>query len=74
MLVAMSLSLFMLGRFLNSKPGMVPAKRMMRSIGILRWFVSRASWGQWLNSVTILWTRAWAVKPLSEFFFVHGVS
>ncbi len=50
-LVAMSLSWCRLGRFSNSNPGSVDAKRRMRSVGSLRWFVSRASEGQWLKLV-----------------------
>jgi hypothetical protein len=46
MLVAMSLSWYKLGRFSNSRPGMVPARRRIHSVGNLRWlFVSKASEG-----------------------------
>ena len=68
MLVAMSLSRCRLGRFSNSKPGSVDAKRMMRSVGSLRWLVFKATESQWLKLVMSLCTCAWAVKPLSEFF------
>jgi hypothetical protein len=68
LVVAMLLYVWRLGRFSNFKPGMVPASRRILSVGILRWLISSASGGQWLNFVIILWTRAWAVKPLSEFF------
>ena len=70
MLVAMSLSWCRLGRFSNSSPGKVPARRRMRCVGSLRWLVSRASEGQWLKLVMILCTCAWAVKPLFELFFM----
>ncbi len=59
-----------LGRFSNLNPGMVPARRRMRSVGSLRWLVSKASEGQWLKLAIILCTCAWAVKPLSEFLLV----
>jgi len=48
MLVAMSLSWCRLGKFSNSNPDMVLARRRMRSVGSLRWLVSRAFEGQWL--------------------------
>ena len=68
MLVAMSLSWCRFGRILNSYPGSVDARRRMRSVGSLRWLVSRASEGKWLKLVMSLCTCAWTVKPLSEFF------
>jgi len=73
MLVAMSLSWCRLSRFSNSNPGHVPARRRMRSMGSLRWLVSRASEGQWLKLVRSLCICAWAVKPLSEFLFIACV-
>jgi len=70
MLVAMSLSWCRLGRFSNSNPSMVPARRRMRSVGSLRWLISKASECQWLKLVMILGTCVRAVKPLSEFLFM----
>ena len=43
MLVAMSLSWYRLGRFSNSNLDSVDARRRTRSVGSLRWLVSRAS-------------------------------
>ena len=74
MLMAMSLSWCSLGRFSISNPGKVPARRRMRSVGSLKWLVSKASEGQWLKLVMILCTCAWAVKPLSEFLFMTLVT
>ncbi len=73
MVVAMSFSLWRLGMFSNSKPGMLLARRRILSVGILRLLVSSASGGQWLSSDMIPWTRAWAAKPLSEFLFMAFV-
>jgi len=63
MLVAISLSWYRLGKLSNSNPGMVPARRRIRSVGSLRVLVSRASNGQWLK-----------LGDESSFrVFVHGV-
>ena len=59
--------------FSNSNPGMVLARRRMRSVGSLRWLASKASKGQWLKLVIILCTFAWALKHLSEFLFMAFV-
>ena len=73
MLVAMSLSWCRLVRFSNSNPGYAPARRRMHSVESLRWLASRASEGPWLKLMRSLCTCAWAVKPLSEFFFMAFV-
>jgi len=64
----MSLSWCRLGRFSNVNPGMLPTRRRMRSVGSLRWLVSKAFEGQWLKLVMILCTCVWAMKPLFVFF------
>ena len=51
MMVAMSLYWCILGRFSNSNSNSVDARRRMRSVGSLRWLVSRASEGQLYLSI-----------------------